>query len=169
MLRRFLLVSAFLAAVPPLLRAEDYKFTALFVMNFAKYVDWPAEVASGDFVITVVGNDPIIDELKTIAEKTTIGAQKLVIRKAESVDQIEPSRIVYISPGKSAQLSNALAKFASGVLVVTNGKGLAEQGAAINLVEIDGKQRYEINTDGFKKSGLGAKPVLFKLGKVLGS
>jgi hypothetical protein len=53
------------------------------------------------------------------------------------------------------------------VLIVTNKKGLASAGSPINLAMVDGKQRYEINTESLKKTGLKAKPVLFKLGTVV--
>ena len=150
-------------------RAEDAKFTALFVMNFAKYVEWPAEGQSGGIVITVLGEGAIVDELKTVASKTTAGERKLAVRQVAKLDDVGSTHILYLCPGKSDQLADALKKYPSGVLVVTNGKGLGEKGAPINLVEIEGKQRYEINTEAMKKCGLSAKPVLFKLGKVVGS
>jgi hypothetical protein len=149
--------------------AEDAKFTALFVLNFAKYVEWPTEGQTGDLVITVVGEGAVVDELRTLAGKTTAGERTIVVRQAASTDQVQTTHILYLCPSKHGQLAAALAKFPSGVLVVANGDGLAAQGAAINLVEIEGKQRYEINTAALKKCGLGAKPVLFKLGKVVGS
>jgi hypothetical protein len=149
-------------------QAEDYKFTALFIFNFAKYIDWPSQ--DGDFVIGVLGNDPIIDELKTIAGTADLNGRKMVVKKFSSAGQVEKCGILYVTPGQSDSLSPMVNKFGqSGVLIVTNKPGLAEAGAAINLAMIDGKQRYEINTASLKKSGLSAKPVLFKIGKVIGS
>jgi hypothetical protein len=147
--------------------AQDAKFTALFIVNFAKYVEWPG--TSGDFVVTVLGDDGVTDELKTIAEKTKIGEQPMSVGSSKTPEQAGKCNIIYVTPGKSDALPAVISKYASGgVLIVTNGKGLAEKGAAINLSMIDGKQRYEINPEGIKKSGLVAKPVLFKLGKVIG-
>lgn len=167
MKRLFLALALMALAGPSVLRAEDAKFTALFIMNFAKYVEWPG--GAGDFVITVLGNDPVIDELKIIAEKTKIGERALVIQKAGTPDQVGKCDLVYLPPDKKSAYDALAARFGNGVLIVTNADGMAQKGAPINLATIDGKQKFEINPEGLKKSGLGAKPVLFKLGKVVGS
>jgi hypothetical protein len=165
-MRRLLLSFAVLLFGAGWIHAQDAKFNSLFIVNFAKYVEWPS--ASGDFVITVLGEDPVIDELKYIAEKTSIGEQKLTVTKCNTSEQIGKCNIVYVTPGKSNTLATVVAKFGgSNVLIVTNKEGLAAAGAAINLAMIDGKQRYEINQESLKKSGLVAKPVLFKLGKAI--
>jgi hypothetical protein len=159
-----------LFALLGLSHGQDAKFTALFITNFARYIEWPSEQSRGDFVVTVLGNDQVTEELKIIAEKTMVGEQRLVIRKCLTTEALEKSHIIYVAPEKSECLAGVLEKFGSGpTLIVTNKKGLAQAGAAINLAMIAGKQRYEINPASLKKSGLGAKPVLFKLGTVIGS
>ncbi len=147
-------------------RGEDVRFTALFVFNFAKSVEWPSQ--EGDFVFGVVGTDPVAEELSIIAGKTKLGAQSIVVKTFENAETAETCNVLYVSPGQSGSLGTLLEKFGGNhVLVVTNKKGLAEAGAPINLAQIDGKQRYEINTKSLKKTGLVAKPVLFKLGTVV--
>jgi hypothetical protein len=145
--------------------AQDVKFTALLIVNFAKYVGWPVDSQKGDFVITVLGDDPVVEELQAAGQNTAIGDQKIVVKKALSLDRVERCNILYISPDKSNSLTSALGKFPASTLVVTNKDGLAKEGSGINIVMIDGKMRFEINVESLKKSGLTAKPVLFKLGK----
>jgi hypothetical protein len=148
--------------------AQDTKFTALFILNFAKYVEWPSAAATGDFVITVLGDDPVIDELKVLAGQTKIETRSVVVKKVASVDQIDNANLLYIAPDNSSSLPAVMNKFGSNnVLVVTNKKGLAKEGAGINFMMVDGKQRFEINAGSLKKAGLTAKPVLFKLGSVI--
>jgi hypothetical protein len=148
--------------------AQDHTFTALFIFNFAKCVEWPT--TSGDFVIGVLGDDPVTKELQAIAGKTKLGEQSIVIQGFESAEKAGRCNILYVTPGQSGTLASVIEKFgADSVLVVTNKKGLAQAGSPINLVNIDGKLRYEINVDSFKKTGLKAKPVLFKLGTAVGS
>lgn len=142
--------------------AQDAKFTALFVLNFAKCVEWPAQGA--ELAIGVVGSDPVTDELKVIAQKTKLGSRSIAIRTFDSGEHTERCDILYVSPDKADALAGLLAKFETGTLIVSNKKGLAQQGAPINLCMIDGKQRYEINTEALKKTGLKVTPVLFKLG-----
>jgi hypothetical protein len=148
---------------------QDYKMLGLYVINFAKYVVWPAEAAGqGNFIITVLGDDPIVDQLKSLAAETQVGTQKIIVNKSLSLDKTDKCNILFIAPDKSNQLPGAIAKFSSGnTLIVTRKEGLAREGAAINLVTVDGKLMFEINVDGLKKCGLSAKPVLFKLGRTI--
>ena len=147
---------------------QDAKFSALYVINFAKYIGWPAGSVQGNFTITVLGDDPISGELKTLAADTKIGDQAVTVAKSASIDKIDNCQILYISPDKSNLLATAMAKFSStNTLIVTNKDGLAQLGAGINLVKAGGKLTFEINVESLKKSGLSAKPALFKLGKTI--
>jgi hypothetical protein len=148
-------------------QGQTSKFSALFIINFAKYVIWPDSEASGDFTITVLGDDPVYEELKSLSADTKIGKQPIAVKKSTTLDKIDRCRILFISPDKSNMTPTALAKFPVNTLIVTEKEGLGKLGAAINLVMINGKLTFEINADGLKKSGLSAKPALFKLGKTM--
>lgn len=169
MKKTFLVLLAILVVCCGRTYSQDYKMLGLYIINFAKYVVWPAEAAGqGDFVITVLGDDPIVDQLKTLAAETQVGTQKIVVNKSLALDKTEKCNILFIAPDKSNQLPGAIAKFSSAnTLIVTRKEGLAREGAAINLVTVDGKLMFEINVDGLKKCGLSAKPVLFKLGRTI--
>lgn len=146
---------------------QDAKFSALYVLNIGKMVGWPAS-AQGDFTITVLGDDPIFDQLKTLGAATKIGDQAIVVNKANSLDNIAKCNILFISPDKSNLLASAEGKLGtSNCLIITNKDGFAKEGACINLIMVDGKLTFEINVESLKKNGLTAKPALFKIGKSL--
>lgn len=147
---------------------QDSKFSALYVLNIGKMIGWPPSESQGDFTITVVGDDPIFDQLKTLGAATKIGDQSIVVNKANSLDKIDKCHILYISPDKSNLLATAQGKFgASNCLIITNKDGFAKEGACINLITVGGKLTFEINVESLKKNGLTAKPALFKLGKTI--
>ncbi|OGJ89076.1 MAG: hypothetical protein A2268_08750 [Candidatus Raymondbacteria bacterium RifOxyA12_full_50_37] len=166
MKKSMFLIAVFLAlTVPDYTLAQDTKFSALLVYNFTKYVEWAG--APSAFAITILGDDPITDELKIIAEKSA--DVKITIKKVASLDQVGQCDLLFISPDKSNQLGAAIQKFPSNTLIVTNKDGLGKAGSAINLIQVDGKLRFEINPGSLKTSGLKAKPALFKLGKTIES
>ena len=147
---------------------QDSKFSALFILNFAKYIGWPSSAGQGDFVITVLGDDPAFGQLQSMSSESKIGEQSIVVNKSMNLDKIEKCNILFISSDMSNLLASAQAKFASSnVLIVTNKEGLGKQGAGINLVTENGKLTFEINVESLKKNGLTAKPALFKLGKTI--
>jgi len=121
--------------------------------------------AGNEFTITVLGDDPIFEELKTIGAKSE--DLKITVKKTLSLDQVNRCNILYISPDKSNLLQAAINKFSANTLIVTSKDGLGKAGSAINLIMIDGKLKFEINPESLKKSSLKAKPALFKLGKAI--
>ncbi len=127
--------------------SQDAMFKALFIYNFTKYVEWPeTAMSNNDFVITVLGNPEIFDELNKITRTKKVGLQDIVVKKTNSLQKISNSNILFLSQGKSALL-NEVIDLTTGqpILVVTDNPGMAKKGADINFITIDGKQRFEIN------------------------
>jgi hypothetical protein len=147
--------------------AQDAKLSALFVVSFTKYVEWPA-VSDSTYVITILGDDPIYDQLKSLAAAGQVEGRTIVINKAARIENVAKTHVLYIAPDKSNQLGTALAKLTSDpTLVVTQKPGMAKEGAGINIITMDGKLSFEVNAESLKKAGLRAKPLLFKLGKLV--
>ena len=73
-----LLVSPFFNVNSP--HAMDYSVHANIIYHFTKYIDWPENRKSGDFIIGVIGETPLFDELKKIIASKKALNQKIVIR-----------------------------------------------------------------------------------------
>ncbi|HZG00846.1 MAG TPA: YfiR family protein, partial [Chitinophagales bacterium] len=58
----------------------DYSVHANIVYRFTKYIDWTPAKKTGDFVIGVVGESPLIDKLKQITSNKKVGEQKIVVK-----------------------------------------------------------------------------------------
>jgi len=140
------------------------KIKATFVYGFTKYFDW-ASSNDGNFVITVVGeNQGLVNELTKIAATKKVGSQKIEIRTASGVKEIDKSQIVFITPDKSALLNDAVSKFkGKGTLIITEKQGLAKVGSTINFVIDDNKQKFELNKSAASKAGLTIGSSLEKL------
>jgi hypothetical protein len=163
---RLVLVMVLLAAAAAPLAAQDAKLSALFIMSFTKHVEWPS-VSDSTYVITVLGDDPIYDQLKSLSTVGQVDGRIIVVNKAARIENIGKTHILYIAPDKSNQLVTAAARFgAEPTLIVTQKPGLIKEGTGINIVAVDGKLLFEVNAESLKKAGLRARPLLFKLGKL---
>jgi hypothetical protein len=107
--RVFLFFAVFASASTPL-AAQDAKLASLFIVSFSKYVEWPAG-NDPTCTITVLGDDPIYDQLKPLAAVGQIEGRTIVVNKAARLENIAKTSILYISPEKSNQLGTAAAKF----------------------------------------------------------
>jgi hypothetical protein len=148
------------------LKAQEEMFKALFMYNFTKDIEWPNK--NGDFVITVLGNSPIVGELEKIATKKKVGNQPIKVLKVNNPSEIRYPHIVYIAPAKSSQLREVISNLNNKpVLVISDKPGLADQGSGINYVKINGKQKFEINPSQITDTGLKLNSFLISLGIVV--
>jgi len=145
-------------------QAQDYRFHSVFIYNFTKYIQWPEAYQSGDFVIGVLGDSPIIQELEKMASTKTAGSQKFAIKKMESVADIGKAQIVFIPNARSKNLEEVLAKVGSqSTLVITEKPGLGQKGSGINFILVDGKWKFELNKAATEKSNLKVSSELSRL------
>ncbi|ASB49826.1 YfiR family protein [Alkalitalea saponilacus] len=141
------------------------KFKALFLFNFAQNIGWPNDATSGDFIITIVGDNEIVRELTELSQSRTIGGNKLVVRSAESIGSIDRTHIIYLAPDKCGLLPNLLSlKENEPILIVGGEQGLCERGAGISFLMRDGRLRFQISPQNIERHGLNTSSRLIALG-----
>ena len=146
-------------------KAQDEKFKALFMYNFTKYIEWPQNKQSGDFVIGVIGSPAIAGELNAIAQRKTVGSQAIKIKEISSSDEMAKMHIVYVAEGKSDDAAAIAGKIkGKGVVLITDKQGFAQSTSGINYVKKDGKQSFEINQKHLENSGVKVSSQLMALG-----
>ena len=134
---------------------QKEKIQTSYIYNFTSYISWPEAEKSGDFIIGVLGNGPIQNELINLASTKKVITQAIVIKNFSSAHDIEKCHILIITESKSNQLSEALAKLSgTSTLIITEAPGLATKGSGINFVMKDGKMLFELNKGRLEKNGL---------------
>lgn len=149
-------------------QASDYTVHANIIYHFTKYIDWPANKKNGEFLIGIIGDSPLYDELqKTMANKTA-GGQKIVVKKFSSGEAALGCHILFISEDKSSSMKKIAAQTAgSPVLLVSEQEGLAQRGACINFVIVSERLKLEINKNNIEQRSMSIASELLKLGKVV--
>jgi hypothetical protein len=146
----------------------SYAIHANIIYHFTKYVDWPEERKSGDFIIGVVGDTPLFDELKKIIAGKTVGNQKIVIRKFSMSQTAFDSHILFIPEDESSNLKKILAKTTERpVLLVGEEEGMSTRGTCINFVIASDKLKLEINKKNIESRNLSIASELLSLGKIV--
>jgi hypothetical protein len=145
-------------------KAQDYKFHSVFMYNFTKYIQWPANYQTGDFIIGVLGDSPIIEQLTKMAESKTVGNQKFNIVKFANPESIEKCHMLFIPGNKSNDLDKVLSQTEGlSTLIITEKPGLGKKGSAINFIIVDGKWKFELNKASTDKSKLKVSGELARL------
>ncbi|MBN2167346.1 MAG: YfiR family protein [Marinilabiliaceae bacterium] len=149
----------------PIVNAQQVLFKALFIYNFTKNIEWPTDYKSGNFIISVVGQDEITNELKKLSETKRVGSQTIEVKLLSNISDVPKSHIVYVSNSKSSSLASVIDYYKkSPTLIISDQGGGCRTGSGINFVIVDGKMKFEIAPQNITSRGLHLSPKLTGLG-----
>lgn len=156
-MKRLLFISFLFFVLVNISHAQKEKYQSLFIYNFTKYIKWPDSYNSGKFVIGVIGDSPILESIKSMAnsKKKTMGGSVIVVKIYGSVDEIDDCNILFVSKNVVnilSQIDNHIAT--KPILIITDSPGMANQGSVINFVETEGKIKFELNESKASSRGL---------------
>ncbi|MCK5536973.1 MAG: YfiR family protein [Bacteroidales bacterium] len=135
--------------------AQDDKFKALMIYNFTRVIGWPADYAEGDFLMQVIGESQVLRELTSIAQTKKVGAQNIKVKGIDAPSEMGKCHIIYVPSASNKFLPEILSSTAgSATLVITDKKGLQENGSCINFFAEDGQLKYEVLMTNMKTKGL---------------
>lgn len=150
--------------------AQDHRMHAAFIYHFTRYINWPVDMKSGEFVIGVVGHPSAVASIEQMVKtKKKTREQALVIKKFSSTEEISQCHMLFVSAGMEGEISALLQQTnRNNTLVITEKDGMALEGSSINFVSKDGKLRFEINEGAINKAGLQISSKLKALGIIVG-
>ena len=136
---------------------SESKLKALYIFNFPKFIEWPTESLPDDkspFIIGVIGENPIANDLESVVQGKTVNRHPIEIRKGiRSAADATNCHILFISakekdrvPELIKQLNNA------SVLTVGENERFVEDGGMIKLFMEANKVRFQIKDETAKKA-----------------
>jgi len=149
----------------------EYQVKAVFVFNFAHFVDWPPQsfTSPGEpFVIGILGNDPFGSRLDEAVRGEQINQHPLSVRRFRNVGEITDCRILYIDRSESAQLAQILAALDHrGTLTVSELDGSSERGVMIQFITENNRIRLRINVEAARAAGLTISSKLLRPAEIV--
>jgi hypothetical protein len=135
--------------------AQNYKLHTVFIYSFTRYVIWPEAYNQGDFEILVLGDSPILDALKEMAQAKKVGERSIKVTKINGPSEIRKCNILFVPVGKSSLLSDVVSKVSTQpILIITEEPGLGAKGSDINFIMKEGKLAFELNQSAVAKQNL---------------
>lgn len=158
-------------AVSAPLPTPEYQLKAVFLFNFAKFVEWPANAhASPDspIVIGIVGEDPFGAVLDNAVKGERLGGRPLEVRRFKESGEVAGCHLLFISSSLKDQAGDLLHMLqGQPVLTVSETPGFAERGGVVNFVMVDSKVRFEANLQAAARQGLKMSSKLLQLARVV--
>jgi hypothetical protein len=155
------------------LPSKEYQIKAVFLFNFAQFVEWPATAfpdADAPIRIGVLGDDPFGTALEETVRGETIRNRKLVVQHSRQVEDLKNCQLLFISKSEKRRIPEILSTLNPGaVLTVGEIESFSRLGGIINFYLDGNKVRFEINPAAAQRQGLKLSSQLLNLGKVVAS
>ncbi len=146
------------AETPAAAPSPEYQVKAVFLFNFAQFVDWPAKAfadAKAPFVIGVLGDDPFGAYLDELVRNEKVGSRPLVVRRFARAEDITACHILFVSRNPASPVDKLAADLQErSVLTVGDTENFSRQGGIVRFVTEEGKIHLRINVEAAKESGL---------------
>jgi hypothetical protein len=128
---------------------SESEVKAAFLINFPKYVDWPATAfatTNSPIVIAVLGKTEVTDELQKNIAGRIVNGHKLVLKRLAAGDEAGECHILFISATEQQVAPDLLVKLKDrSVLTVGESNDFLDFGGVINLARREQKIALEVN------------------------
>jgi hypothetical protein len=131
------------------------KAQTLFIYNFSRLIEWPANARTGNFVIGVLGSTEVAIELETYTKGKKVGAQIIEVVRYKTPAEIQNCHIIFVTFSRTKQLAELISALnGKSTLIISEKSGALNDGSAINFIVTEDKLKYEVNSGNASKFGI---------------
>ncbi len=151
--------------------SAEYQVKAVFLFNFAQFVEWPPRAFqknNAPLVIGVLGEDPFGTYLDDLVRGEKVGERPLLIRRYPHGDEPGDCHILFVCRSETKDLEKILAQLHDrSVLTVSDVDAFTRQGGMVRFVTENGKIRLRINVEASKASHLTISSKILRPGTIV--
>ena len=151
---------------------SEYQVKAVFLFNFAQFVDWPVEAfPSPDtpFVIGVLGEDPFGAQLDDVVRGEHAEGRRIAIERYRNVGEIRNCNILFIGHNETGHLGEIMGVLdGRSILTVSDADPAGPRGVMIRLVNESNRIRLRIDVAAAKAANLTISSKLLRPAEIVG-
>lgn len=152
---------------------REHRVKAVFLFNFAQFVDWPETAFGGpkdSLVIGILGENPFNGFLDEVVKGESVREHPFAIRRFKRAEDIRECHVLFIGANEAARLDGAIAALnARKVLTVGESRDFLAKGGMILLMNEGGRVRFKINLEAVQAAELSVSSKLLRLAGVPGT
>ena len=149
----------------------EYEIKAAFLLNFAKFVEWPAEAFPSDVApisLCVVHYDPFGSALDDTIRGKLINNRQLLARRINELPELKACQMVFVSDREEKRLPEILTSVkGSNALIVGESEDFAERGGSVQFYLENSRLRFAVNVDAVQRARLTVSSKLLTLAKIV--
>jgi hypothetical protein len=150
--------------------SREYEIKAVFLFNFAQFVDWPPKTSASlqaPLIIGVLGDDPFDGYLDDTVRGEKLNNRPFVVQRYRRVEDIDGCQVLFIGRTDPSQLLHIMAALKGrSILTVGDTEDFAEDGGIIRFVTENNRIRFRINVDAAEAAHLVISSKLLRLAEV---
>jgi uncharacterized protein DUF4154 len=163
------LASALLLVQSP--RASEYQVKAVFLFNFAQFVDWQPVAAQdprAPLLIGILGDDPFGAFLDETVRGERLGMRPFEIRRYRQLADIETCSILFISRSENERIADILSTLRNRpILTVSEADDFAKRGGMIQFVNDKNRIRLRINLEAAQAANVTISSKLLRVAEIV--
>jgi hypothetical protein len=151
---------------------DEYQIKAAFLLNFARFVEWPAKKfspADKTLDVCILGVDPFGLALQGMIKGRAIDGRPLRLYHLKLGADTSECEIVFISAQEAKRKTRDLPKTAWGILTVGESQNFPQNGDVVNFFTREDRIAFEINVDAADHAGLRISSKLLNLATIVRS
>jgi hypothetical protein len=158
-----------IAAVATPQPVEEYHVKAAFVINFAKFTEWPMQAfktPADALVFCVLGQDQLASSLREAVNGHVIAGRPANVREVTPGQAVSDCNILFVGESAAKRFRSSYNE-STGILTVGETPGFAADGGVINLKLENGRVRFEINVAAAERQQLHISSKLLSLAELV--
>jgi hypothetical protein len=151
--------------------SREYQVKAVFLFNFAQFIEWPAVAFAGadsPIVIGVLGENPFGEYLDQTVRGEQVEHRPLEVQRYLQVDEIKTCHVLFISRSEVHRLEKILVGLKNrSILIVGDGDDFVQRGGMIRLATAQNRIRLIVNVEAAKAANLTISSKLLRSAEVM--
>jgi len=152
-------------------KLEEYRVKAAFLLNFAKFVEWPAgmfKTSTDPIAICVMGQNPFGSVLDEAVTGKTVDGRTFLVRQLSALQTATGCQILFVSASERKRLRGILDEIrTAGVLTVGETDNFAAEGGIINFKVEGGRVCFQANVEAATQARLRISSKLLSLAQIV--
>lgn len=151
---------------------SEAQVKAAFLLNFPKYVEWPATAFSqtnSPIVVAILDADSVASEFSSMSKGRMVDGRPIRFQRITSLEQCRGCHILFVGSGQTRKLPDLLPRLREwNILMVGESDDFLSVGGMINLALRERQVVLEVNLDSIRAGGLKVSSKLLALAAVKG-
>lgn len=147
--------------------ASEREIQAVWLLNFARYTDWPAaafDSPSAPIVLGVAGRDPLGLLLEKTCSGKTVKGRSVVVKRWTAEHDPKPCHVLFVPASEGRRQRDWLGKVRGRpVLTVGESEDFLTGGGMLQFTLKDNTVRFSASLDAVQKGGLHLHASLLKV------